>query len=230
MRFVITGGSGGLGRCISSRLFDAHHEVMNWSLDTGVDVSKESSVELAADKLVDRWSQIDGLINCAGVNKIEFLPKMQVDLWDDVMNVNAKGIFLVTRALLSMLHGGTVLNIVSNAAHVPMTSSLAYNASKGAALIMTKQMARELGKTHNMCVFSISPNKLKGTGMSKKIEEQVCRMRGWTREEAEKYQLAALPAGEETDPDTLAEFITFLLSSKQRHKFLQGCDITYGGP
>jgi meso-butanediol dehydrogenase/(S,S)-butanediol dehydrogenase/diacetyl reductase len=203
---------------------------MNWSLDTGVDVSKESSVELAADKLVDRWSQIDGLINCAGVNKIEFLPKMQVDLWDDVMNVNAKGIFLVTRALLSMLHGGTVLNIVSNAAHVPMTSSLAYNASKGAALIMTKQMARELGKTHNMCVFSISPNKLKGTGMSKKIEEQVCRMRGWTREEAEKYQLAALPAGEETDPDTLAEFITFLLSSKQRHKFLQGCDITYGGP
>jgi NAD(P)-dependent dehydrogenase (short-subunit alcohol dehydrogenase family) len=71
-------------------------------------------------------------------------------IFDHVMAVNAKGIFLVTQALLSVLAAtnGTVCNIISNASHVPMTNSLAYNASKAAAMMMTKQMARELWRDH----------------------------------------------------------------------------------
>ena len=46
---------------------------------------------------------------------------------------------------------------------MPMTCSLAYNASKGAAHIMTLQLARELTKKHGITVFGIAPNKLKGT-------------------------------------------------------------------
>ena len=90
---------------------------------------------------------------------------------------------------------GTVLNIVSNASHMPMTTSLAYNASKGAAHIMTLQLARELTKKHGITVFGISPNKLRGTEMSKDIEDQVVKHRGWTKEYAEQYQLNALLAG-----------------------------------
>jgi NAD(P)-dependent dehydrogenase (short-subunit alcohol dehydrogenase family) len=123
---------------------------------------------------------------------------------------------------------GTILNIVSNASHMPMTTSLAYNASKGAAHIMTLQMARELSKAHGITVFGISPNKLRGTEMSKDIEDQVVALRGWTPEYAKQYQLASLLAGEETDPDALAEFVAFLLSSKQRHKYLTGCILPYG--
>ena len=102
------------------------------------------------------------------------------------------------------------------------------NASKGAAHILTLQMARELTKKHGITVFGISPNKLKGTGMSRDIEEQVMATRGWTAEFARQYQLNSLLAGEETDPAALAEFIAFLLHNKERHKFLTGCILPYG--
>ena len=170
------------------------------------------------------------LINCAGVNLINWLENFSEEDWDKVMNTNAKGIYKMTQACLPMLieSKGTVLNVVSNAAHMPMTCSLAYNASKGAALIMTKQLARELTKKHGITVFSVSPNKLKGTGMSDSIDEQVVATRGWTKEYAQQYQINGLLAGEETDPKVVAEFIAFLLHSKDRHKFLTGCDIPYG--
>jgi hypothetical protein len=64
--------------------------------------------------------------------------------------------------------------------------------------------------------------------MSEYIDAKVMELRGWTREQARAYQLASLPAGEETDTNTLAEFIAFLLSNKKRHKYLAGCDIQYG--
>jgi NAD(P)-dependent dehydrogenase (short-subunit alcohol dehydrogenase family) len=222
---VITGGSSGLGLAIMphlERLPDS--TVIDWSLASGVDVRSPLSVRLAARK----FYKIDCLINCAGVNHIEFIPTLKEEDWDRVMDTNAKGIYLASQALLPYLKDGTILNIVSNASHMPMTSSLAYNASKGAAEIMTRQMSRELIKTHGITVFGISPNKLKGTGMSDYIDKKVCELRGWTPEEARNYQLASLPAGEETSPDTLAEFVAFLLSTKERHRYLAGTIIPYG--
>ena len=146
------------------------------------------------------------------------------------MNVNAKGIYLMSREFLPSLMRtkGTILNIVSNAAHMPMTCSLAYNASKGAAHIMTLQMARELTKNYGITVFGIAPNKLSGTGMSNSIDEQVVKTRGWTEEYAKEYQLNGLLTGEETPPELLAEFIAYLLKTKQNHKYLSGCILPYG--
>jgi NAD(P)-dependent dehydrogenase (short-subunit alcohol dehydrogenase family) len=225
---VVTGGSSGLGKLICQHL-NQNYDVINWSLDTGVDVRSSDAVKAAA-AVAARTGPIAVLVNCAGINRIDFIPELAPVTWNDVMDTNARGIFYTTKALCDHMRGGTILNIVSNAAHVPMTSSLAYNASKAASLIMTKQMARELGKTHDITCFSVSPNKLKGTGMSSYIEERVCKLRGWTPEQAAQYQLAALPAGAETPPEVLAEFIGFLLSSKERHRYLQGVDLTYGGP
>lgn len=223
---IITGGSSGLGACLMEAMAGSWR-LINWSIATGVDVRSSASLYGAVQELNEE-DKIDVLINCAGVNEINFLPSLTEEAWNDIMDTNAKGIFLTSRALLERLRGGTILNIVSNASHVPMTSSLAYNASKGAAAIMTRQMARELKKTHDITVFAVSPNKLAGTGMSQYIDSRVCETRGWTPEEARAYQLAALPAGEETDPRVAAEFIAFLLSTKERHKFLNGCDIPYG--
>lgn len=222
---VITGASSGLGLEIARAMYQ-YWIIYDWSHDTGVDVSDWWSVSKAKDKI--SHDKIDVLINCAGINRIAYLENVNEDDWDDVMASNAKSIFLCCQHLLSKLEGGTILNIVSNAAHVPMTSSLAYNASKGAAHIMTKQLARELMPRHGITVFSISPNKLKGTGMSEDIDRQVQSVRGWTVEEARKYQLQALLTKEETDPQDLAEFIAWLLSEKRRHKWFAGCDIPYG--
>jgi NAD(P)-dependent dehydrogenase (short-subunit alcohol dehydrogenase family) len=241
---VVTGASSGLGLAIKRVLLRKGWDVFNASPmahadDMGpfedggqwlpCDVRNPVGCADSAEQL-RKLMPPALLVNCAGVNGIDYLEDMTVDLWDEVMNVNARGIFLMTKAFLPDLKrfNGTVLNIISNASHMPMTSSLAYNASKGAAHIMTLQLARELTRRHGVTVFGISPNKLKGTGMSKQIEDNVCRVRGWTPEYAAKYQQDALLAGEETDPRVLAEFIGFLLDIKENHKYLTGCVLPYG--
>lgn len=222
---LVTGSANGLGKAIKEALLIEGHTVLEYDHVYGQDVCAPQ-----IEKAIDLAGELDVLINCAGVNKINWLEDVTPAEWDEVMSTNAKGIFMMTQACLPLLikSKGTVLNIVSNAAHAPMTSSLAYNASKGAALIMTKQLARELTKKYGITVFSVSPNKLKGTKMSASIDEQVVRTRGWTKDYAQQYQLNGLLTGEETPPEAVAEFIAFLLQDKEHHKFLSGCDIPYG--
>ena len=218
-KILVTGSASGLGAALVVALEAAGHEVLQYDVANGQDVLLPA---LSAP-------EIDVLIDCAGVNRINWLSDVTGAEWDHVMDTNVKGIFRMTQACLPLLKKsrGTVVNIVSNAAHMPMRCSAAYNASKGAALILTKQLAREL-IVDGITVFSVSPNKLRDTGMSRSIDEQVVATRGWSLEDAQKYQLAGLLTGEETDPTQCAEFIAFLLSSKERHKYLAGCDMPYG--
>lgn len=220
---LITGSANGLGAALVRDLRDQGHKVVEYDIEQGRNVLQPNLLGLGLETL-------DVLINNAGVNGIDFLENLSEELWDKVVDTNAKGIYKMTQACLPLLikSKGTVLNVVSNAAHMPMTSSLAYNASKGAALIMTKQLARELTKRYGITVFSVSPNKLKGTKMSDFIDEEVVRTRGWTKEFAQQYQLNGMLTGEETSVECVADFIAFLLSSKERHKYLSGCDLAYG--
>jgi NAD(P)-dependent dehydrogenase (short-subunit alcohol dehydrogenase family) len=257
MNIVITGGSSGLGDAIIGKIYQAHKDNIIWK-ETEVNVynidiqpSRYSIQEKAGNfnvhsihfdltdeaeykyqDLIDHQlpAKIDILINNCGVNYIEWIDKIDMEQYDALFNINVRSVVLIVKNSLEKLRFGTMLNIISNASDMAMTNSLAYNGSKGAMKIMTKQMSRELGKTHNITVFGISPNKLNDTQMSRYIDDKVCDLRGWSKEEAQKYQVSGLPCGEETDKDSLAEFIVFLLSSKRRHKFLQGCILPYGGP
>lgn len=231
MNVLITGACSGLGEAIANALLLRSHEPpgSRWNIylfdkKMGYDVCDPNGT------FGDPPDDVDVLVNCAGINICDWFDDIDMDEWAHTMAVNAGGIVVMSKWLLPVLkaRGGTILNIVSNASHMPMTTSLAYNASKAAAHITTLQMARELTKKDGITVFGISPNKLKGTGMSRDIEHQVCELRGWTPEYADEYQRKALITGEETDPQQLAEFIAFLLSSKERHKFLSGCILPYG--
>ena len=218
---LITVSGKGLGKAMKDELEKQGHLVIGYDINNGDDVTKAETASSI---------NVDVLINNAGVNLIDWLENFTEDMWDKVMDVNAKGIYMMSRACLPSLikNKGTILNIVSNAAHMPMTCSLAYNASKGAAHIMTLQMARELTKKHGITVFGIAPNKLSGTGMSESIDEQVVKTRGWANDYARQYQLNGLLTGEETPPQRLAEFIAYLLQSKEHHKYLTGCILPYG--
>lgn len=221
---LVTGACAGLGLAISDALAAAGHSVHAFDRKRGHDVRNPRGTYFPCPQT------LDVLINCAGVNITGWLGEFSEADWDEVLDINAKGIFMMSQWALPALiaNRGTILNIVSNASHMPMTTSLAYNASKGAAHIMTLQLARELTKKYGITVFGISPNKLRGTEMSRDIEEQVIKHRGWTAEYAEQYQLGALLAGEETDPAQLADFVAYLLQSKRHHKYLTGTVLPYG--
>jgi 2,3-dihydro-2,3-dihydroxybenzoate dehydrogenase len=229
-KVIVTGSGSGLGQYLLEALGDVGIEAIGWTLP-GVDVRDDLSVSEAVTGFIWDHGTPDGdlyLINCAGINYINHFDQIASDAWDNVMNTNVKAIWRTSAALLEYLRGGTIVNIVSNASHMPMTHSAVYNASKGAAHILTLQMARELKKTHDITVFGVSPNKMKGTQMSSYINKEAASLRGWSEDRMAQYQLTSLPAGEETDPALVAEFIAFLLSSKARHKFMHGCIIPYG--
>lgn len=227
-RAIVTGGSSGLGLAIRNSLLADNWEVLNYDIKNGDDVCSPEASERLFD-FTSKGTGLDLLVNCAGINGINWMDDVTEHQWDRIMNTNAKGLFCMTQHLKRPLtdNRGAVINIVSNAAHMPMRCSAAYNASKGAALILTKQMAREL-IGDGITVFSVSPNKLSGTEMSKQIDNEVVATRGWTMEQAQEYQMQGLLTGQETMPEQVAEFIAFLVSKKHRHAALAGCDLQYG--
>lgn len=127
-----------------------------------VDLADASSIHKVALWIEQNWLSVDGLINCAalatgvgGKDMMEYDP----DLWDRVMTVNVKGTWLFTQAMVPFLKKSTaakVINIASDTAMWGAPRLMAYVASKGAILAMTRSMARELGE-FNICVNSIAP-------------------------------------------------------------------------
>ncbi len=199
---------------------------------------KEQTDDYCKRMSIDREEVYPILVNCAGINYIEWFDKASWESYDKLMDLNLKAPLMLVQSLLEdfpftghpewFKGTGAVVNIISNASHVPMTNSVFYNASKGALHIATLAMARELRKTHGICVFGVSPNKMSGTQMSSYIEERVPGLRGWTPEQAAAYQLSALPAGEETPPEAIAQFLGFLLCKPENHKYLTNTVIPYG--
>lgn len=223
---LITGSKSGLGKYIKDEFEKQTDFIIHGPSIMEMDVKKLEECKSYSKEV----AAVDILINCAGLNLINPIEKVHGDEWDLVMNTNAKGILNTTKAFLPQLidSAGTILNVVSNACRIPMTHSIAYNASKGAAEIMTKQMARELTKQYGIIVFGINPNKMEGTKMSEYIERVVPKMRGWTYQQAREYQLGALLTGEETKPEWIAELVVWLLSKQRRHKYLSGCLLDLG--
>ena len=221
-QIIVTGSGAGLGAAIVYALRGAGATIIEYDAKDGNDVRQPGS-------WVRMLSRVDGLVNCAGVNANDWFDKVTVTQLQDVMAVNAFGPVLMAQAVLPQLRAaeGFVCNIVSNAAHIPMTSSLAYNMSKAAALMATKQMAHELTKSQGITVFSISPNKLEGTEMSEKIESEVQRVRGWTPEYAAHYQRQSLMHGLETPPRAVADVLVNLLASGA-WKYMSGTDVPVG--
>jgi len=220
MRIVITGAEGSLGRELVRALTRDGHTVFPCTMD----VSRPDMVT------VNSWGEVDILVNCAGYNKLNWIEDITEEDWEFSMDANAKGILKMTQALLPKLikSRGSILNVISDADRRPMTCSLAYNASKAAANMMTQQMARELTRRYGIAVFGISTNKLTGSAMSNEVDKQVCKLRGWTPEYARAYQLDSLLRKEETPIKVVTDFIVYLLAAKYHHTYLSGCVIPYG--
>ena len=126
------------------------------------DLSRQESINQVSSWIQAHWTHVDGLINCAalatgvgGVDMMDYDP----DLWDRVMSVNVKGTWLMTQSMVPFLKkakSGKIVNIASDTALWGAPKLMAYVASKGAILAMTRSMARELGE-FNICVNSLSP-------------------------------------------------------------------------
>jgi 3-oxoacyl-[acyl-carrier protein] reductase len=168
---VVTGGGTGIGRAISehfarhgakvvvnySQSREASEEVANGiksrggaAIAVGADVSDQSKAKELMDAAVKEFGRIDYLINNAGWS--QRVPHAQMEdltdeIWDHVFDTNLRGAFYCVRAatpLLKKQPGAAIVNIASVAALLGQGSSMAYAASKGGMVTMTKSLARAL--------------------------------------------------------------------------------------
>lgn len=213
---LVTGSATGIGRAIALRLAQAGvGVVINYSRSEqeatetlaevasfGVphllhkaEVSSDQQVRAMVQETIGRLGRLDILVNNAGTTNFvshDDLEGLLDEYWDRAMNVNVKGMFYASRAAASELrkNKGCIVNITSVAGLTGLGSSIAYSASKAAAISVTKSLARVLAP--EVRVNSIAP----GVVNTRWVEGQ---------EEHVRRLGAGTPLGRVATPEDVAE-------------------------
>jgi 3-oxoacyl-[acyl-carrier protein] reductase len=170
------------------------------------DVSNANDVDRLVRDTLDRFGTIDVLVNNAGVLRATALLEISEDEWDWVMDVNVKGVFLCTQAVLQTMKTkryGKIVNMASSAGRSTSTFGGAhYTTSKAAVLGLTRHTAREMAR-HNINVNSVSP----GSINTEMVRESSTPER--LEAEAEK-----MPLGRLGTPQDIADLVLFLASDE----------------
>jgi NAD(P)-dependent dehydrogenase (short-subunit alcohol dehydrogenase family) len=182
-RAVVTGGARGLGKAIAARLAEAGADVLIGDLDadlagaaaeelamrygvrvigTPLDVTDSTSIVAVADRAVAELGGLEIWINNAGVFPSVPLLEMSDDTWNQVFDVNARGVFASTREAARRMSaagaGGVIVNIISTAGFRASAPGLAaYVGSKHAARGITREMAVELAPL-GIRVLGVAPS------------------------------------------------------------------------
>jgi len=124
-----------------------------------VDVTDPASTEALATAVMADFGRIDILFNNAGIAGVGLLHETSVELWDRVIAVNVRGVFLVARAVLPHMiaaGSGSIVNMSSTIAEVGLANRASYAASKGAVLSLTRQMQADYA-AHGIRVNALLP-------------------------------------------------------------------------
>lgn len=177
-RVLVTGGARGLGESFARALVAAgaqvaigdvlHERGYALAAELGsaaryleMDVADAASVQAAVASAVSSLGGLDGLVNNAAITNSggKEMADLDAATWDRVMAVNVRGVWHTTVAAqphLAASGSGRVVNIASDTALWGAPRLMAYVASKGAVIAMTRSMARELG-AHNITVNAVAP-------------------------------------------------------------------------
>ncbi|MDO5642711.1 MAG: SDR family oxidoreductase [Paracoccus sp. (in: a-proteobacteria)] len=162
---LITGAAGGLGRALALACADFGARLVLADIDlpgakavaqdtdgraVRVDLGDPASILALADDIAAHEGCLHGLVNNGALANIggRALADIEIETFDRAMTVNVRGTWLMTRAALPLLAAsgsGRVVNVASDTALWGAPKLLAYTASKGAVMAMTRSMARELG-------------------------------------------------------------------------------------
>jgi len=129
------------------------------SLFIETDVRREDSIQSMVDRVLKEWGRIDILVNNAGVNIRKQVLDLTIADWDQVLDTNLKGYFLVAQAVVPAMikqKKGKVINMASILGTVGLENQLPYASSKGGVIQMTKVMALEWAR-HGIQVNAIGP-------------------------------------------------------------------------
>ncbi len=241
---VVTGGSRGIGEMIAEGFVDAGASVIMTARkvealeetatrlnDKGGsvtaipgDLSTPEGITAFADEVKARVDKLDILVNNAGAAWGAPLGEYPVDGWDKVMNVNVRGVYYLTEALVDQLRAaGTaedparVINIGSvDGLRACAEEHYAYSTSKAAVHHLTRQLAKQLGK-QNVLVNAIAPGPFESKMTAFMLGD----------EDSRSLVASSVPVGRIGNPDDMAGATIFLAS--KAGAYLTGVTIPVGG-
>lgn len=222
---IVTGGAAGIGRATAARFKDEGAQVVVWDLPD-VDVTKSEGIKRAVDDVIAKHGRIDVLVNNAGILRDSQLVKWKdgnvVSMMDDatfdaVINVNLRGVFVCTRAVVPHMikaGRGVILNASSVVGLYGNFGQTNYAATKAGVISFTQTWSRELGK-YNIRVNAVAPGFI-ATDMVKQMPPKVLE------------SLAShAPLGRMGEPDDIANAYVWLASDAA--KFVSGAVLSVDG-
>ncbi|MEC3847955.1 3-oxoacyl-[acyl-carrier-protein] reductase [Bacillus velezensis] len=225
---VVTGASRGIGRAIALDLAkNGCNVVVNYSgneakanevvdeikslgknaIAVKADVSNSEEVQNMMKEAVAAFSSIDILVNNAGITKDNLLMRMKENEWDDVININLKGVFNCTKAVTRQMmkqRSGRIINVSSIVGVSGNPGQANYVAAKAGVIGLTKSSAKELA-SRNITVNAIAPGFI-STDMTDKLSKEV-----------QDEMLKQIPLARFGNPSDISSVVTFLASEGSRY-------------
>jgi len=222
---VVTGAASGIGLGTARRFAGAGAAVAMVDRDTvagqreaeamgasffTADVSEEEAVRAAAGAIAARFGRVDHLVNNAGIVVVKPIEDTSAGEWDEVMNVNVKSVFLMTKHLLPALKAApaaSIVNLGSVSSFVGQKHTPAYVASKGAVAMLSKALALDLSG-YGIRVNCVCP------GIT---DTPMLRFHAGKSGDAEatiRARLGRVPLARVLTPEDIANAILFLCSAE----------------
>ena len=230
--YLVTGAAGAIGAAIGQAIVDAGGSVMLLDIDAetaktnakqidpnlqataaaGCDVTHQVDAQIAVQTALERFGRLDGVVNNAGMIKMDAAWDATLADWQRHFEVNATGAFNLCRAVGDHLRGsggGAVVNMASNCGKVGYANMAAYNASKAAVISLTRSLSLEWA-ADNINVNAVCPG-----GVNTAMLDQVAQWlapRLDTSAAALLADMGAAQLGRRIEPIEVGRVVAFLLS------------------
>ena len=167
-----------------------------------LDVANEESIKTGAKAVLERFGKVEILVNNAGITRDGLVLRMKRADWDDVLNTNLTGAFLLTQALLSAMlrnRWGRIVNISSVVGRTGQAGQVNYAATKAGLIGMTRSLAREVA-SRGVTVNAVAPGYVETPMTAVLDEKQTAAM------------LAQIPLGRAGTDAEIAQAVVYLAS------------------